>query len=120
MEEDRRTRLLSWVTTLFCSLYVGWMSYTLGRSVGAFEPIFRGLGASLPPTTRFVIGLSQSALLVAGTLLVAGLVAKELLLRSAAVRHVITFMVFMSVGWFYFFCLDAVYKPMIDILHKLG
>jgi hypothetical protein len=120
MDAERRSRLLSWITTIFCSLYVEWMSYALGSWVGAFRPLFRGLGGPIPPTTMFVTGLTKSVLIEAGTLLVTGLVAKELLLRSTAVRQFITFMVFMSVGWFSFFCLDAIYKPMIDIFNKLG
>lgn len=68
----------------------------------------------------FVTGLSRWLLLLAGTLLVAGLVAKELLIRSSAVRQFITFIVFMGVGWFSFFCLDAILKPMIEIMNKIG
>jgi hypothetical protein len=119
MDEERRARLLSWITTISCCLYVEWMSYTLGSWVGAFAPLFRGLGGP-PSTTQFVTSLPKSVLLEAGTLLVAGLVAKELLIRSTAVRQFITFMVFISVGWFSFFCLDAIYKPLIEVMNKIG
>ncbi|HEV3457180.1 MAG TPA: hypothetical protein VHG32_11525 [Thermoanaerobaculia bacterium] len=79
-----------------------------------------GLGTSIPRATRFVTGLPQSVLFVAGTLLVAGLAAKEVLIRSTAVRQTITFIVFMSVDWFTVFCQDAILKPLVEIMHRIG
>jgi hypothetical protein len=118
--EDRLARRLSWLTTFFCSLYVEWTAFHLGTWMGSFGSLLRGIDGPLPPTTLFAAGLSKGVLLVAGTLLVAGLVAKEFLVRRTDVRHVITFMVFMSVSWFSRFCVDAIYKPLLEIIDKLG
>jgi|tagenome__1003787_1003787.scaffolds.fasta_scaffold19128276_1 hypothetical protein len=118
--DDRRARRLSWLTTILCSLYVEWMAYHLGTLTGTFATLFQGIGGTLPSSTAFVVGLSPGILLAAGTLIVAGLVAKEFFIKEAGVRHVVTFVTFMCVGWFFYWCLMAIYKPMIDIMHKIG
>jgi hypothetical protein len=118
--DDRRARRMTWLTTIICSLYVEWMAYHLGAFTGTFATLLQGLAAPLPPNTAFVVGLSRSILLAAGTLVVAGLVAKEFLIKEADVRHVTTFVTFMVVDWFFYWCLNAVYQPLIDIIHKIG
>ena len=118
--DDRRARRLSWLTTAICSLYVEWMAYHLGTFTGTFAALFQGIGGTLPPNTDFVVGLSKGVLLVAGTLVVAGLVAKEFLIQEAGVRHVVTFVTFMGVDWFFYWCLNALYQPLIDVVQKIG
>jgi hypothetical protein len=118
--DDRRARRMTWLTTIICSLYVEWMAYHLGAFTGTFGTLFQGLGGPLPPNTAFVVGLSRGILLVAGTLVVAGLVVKEFLIKEADVRHVTTIVTFMVVDWFFYWCLNAVYQPLIDIIHKIG
>jgi hypothetical protein len=58
--------------------------------------------------------------LAGGTLVVAGLVAKEFLIKETGVRHVVTFVTFMCVDWFCYWCLMAIYQPLVDVLHKIG
>jgi hypothetical protein len=118
--DDRRSRRLSWLTTILCSLYVEWMAYHLGSFTGALGPVLQGLGTTIPPSTAFVAGLSQGILLIAGTLVVAGLVAKEFFIKEAGVRHVVTFVTFMCVDWFCYWCLMAIYQPLVDVMHKIG
>jgi hypothetical protein len=118
--DDRRARRMTWLTTILCSLYVEWMAYHLGSVTGVFGKLFEGLADPLPPITAFVMGLSPVILLAAGTLVVAGLVAKEFLIKEADVRHVVTVVTFMCVDWFFYWCLYAFYKPLADILHKIG
>ncbi|HEY2291253.1 MAG TPA: hypothetical protein VGM86_11180 [Thermoanaerobaculia bacterium] len=52
--------------------------------------------------------------------MVAGLVAKEFLIKETGVRHVVTFVTFMCVDWFCYWCLMAIYQPLVDVLHKIG
>lgn len=118
--DDRRARRMTWLTTIICSLYVEWMAYHLGSATSAFGKLFAGLADPLPPSTAFVVGLSPVILLAVGTLIVAGLVAKEFLIKEADIRHVVTFVTFMGVGWFFYWCLMAIYKPLVDVLHKIG
>lgn len=118
--DDRRARRLSWLTTIICSLYVEWMAYHLGTFTGTFATLFQGIGGTLPPNTAFVVGLSLGMFLAAGTLVVAGLVAKEFLIKDTGVRHVVTFVTFMCVDWFCYWCLMAIYKPLVDVVHKIG
>lgn len=118
--DDRRARRLSWLTTIICSLYVEWMAYHLGKFTGSFGHVFDGVGAPLPHNTVFVLSLSPIILLAAGALIVAGLVAKEFLIEEADVRHVATIVTFMCVSWFFYWCLMAIYQPLMDIMKKIG
>ena len=118
--DDRRARQLSWLTTIICSLYTEWMASHLGEVTGSLGLLFQGVGAPLPRNTVFVLSLSPAILLAAGTLVVAGLVAKEFLIKEADVRHVATFVTFMCVGWFFYWCRMAIYQPLTDIMKKIG
>jgi hypothetical protein len=118
--DERRARRLSWLTTILCSLYVEWMAYHFGNFTNLFTTLFQGLADPLPPSTAFVLSLSRSTFLVAGNLVIAGLVVKEFLIKESEIRHVVTFVTFVCVNWFCYWCLNAVYQPLIDILHKIG
>jgi hypothetical protein len=118
--DDRRARRMTWLTTIICSLYVEWMAYNFGSIPGAFAALFQGIESPLPSSTAFVLGLSRGMFLAGGTLVVAGLVAKEFLIKEAGVRHVVTFVTFMCVHWFCYWCLMTFYQPLMDIFHKIG
>jgi len=112
-------RYLTRITTAFCCCYIAWVAYHLGDWVRAFIPLFEG-ATNMPPVTRFVTSLPKNALLAVGFLLIAGLVIKEFLVKSPAVRTTVTFLVFMAVSWFTLFCLDAILLFMREILEKIG
>ena len=118
--DDRGSRLLTGISTAFCCCYLAWLSHGLGLWLRAFARLFDGLAGPLPSVSAFVLGIPSTALLVAGALLIAGLVAKEFLVKNPSARTTITFLVFMAVTWFAFFCLGAVVSLMKEVLDKIG
>jgi len=118
--EDRGNRLLTGITTAFCCCYMAWLSYNLGLWLRSFARLFEGLAGPPPSVTAFVLGIPSTALLVAGALLIAGLVAKEFLVKNPSLRTTITFLVFMAVTWFTYFCLGSVVSLMKEVLDKIG
>ncbi|HEV7507800.1 MAG TPA: hypothetical protein VGS07_23150 [Thermoanaerobaculia bacterium] len=120
MSEDRNAHLWTWITTLLCSLYIVWLAYQLGSWVGRYEKVLPELGVRLPGVTVFVTGLSKYRLFSVAGVLILGLVLKEFLVKRSQVRRAITFIVFMAVSWFRLFYLDAILKPLVQILDKIG
>ena len=113
-------RFLTGLTTAFCCLYVAWLSYHLGIWAEGVKPLLSGLGGPLPQATLFVQGLRKSVILAAGLSFIIGLLAKEFLVKSPAVRNAITFLVFMAITWFAYFCLSAILESFMDIMRKVG
>jgi hypothetical protein len=120
MNEDRDAHLWTTITTLLCSLYIVWPAYQLGNSMSQFRKLLPNLGVRLPGATVFVAGLSTSTYFLGAGVLIAGLVLKEFLVKRSQVRSSITLIVFMAVGWFHFFCMDAILKPLVETIDKLG
>jgi hypothetical protein len=118
--DSRRANRLSWLTTAFCILYVGWMAWHMGGWFEALQAMLAGAPKPLPVNARFVTSLSPGLLRAAGAVVVAGLIAKELCISRTGVRQAITFLVYMAVGWFAFFCFDAIYQPLFEIMRRIG
>jgi len=57
---------------------------------------------------------------VVGLVLIAGLILKEKKVPKIVARFAITMIVFMAVTWFVGFVIDAMYKPLFEILDKIG
>ena len=117
---DEQANRWSWITTLLCAAYVAWICYVIGTRVPAFAKLFAGLGGEMPPVTTFVIALANWPIYVVGLIVIAGLILKEKLVTKIVVRFAITMIVFMIVAWFGGFAIDAMLKPMFEILKKIG
>lgn len=118
--DDPLARRLSWLTTIFCCFHVGWMAYHFGGWMSALKDVFAGLAFPLPATAAFAVSITRGESLIAGALVIAGLVAKELLIQRTVIRHVITFLTFMVVTWFAWFCLGGVYEVFFEIFRRIG
>lgn len=117
---DEQANRWSWATTLLCAAYVAWICYVIGTRVPAFASLFAGLGGEIPFVTRFVLMLATGPIYIVGLVLIAVLILKEKLVKKIVARFAITIIVFMMVAWFSGFAIDAMYKPMFEILEKIG
>lgn len=117
---DEQANRWSWVTTLLCAAYVVWICYVIATRVPAFAKLFLGMGGEIPFVTRFVLFLATGPIYVVGLILIAGLILKENLVKKIVARFAITMIVFMTVAWFGGFALDAMLKPMFEVLEKIG
>jgi ascorbate-specific PTS system EIIC-type component UlaA len=117
---DEQANRWSWATTLLCAAYVVWICYVIATRVPAFASLFAGMGGELPAVTAFMLALAKWPIYVVGLILIAGLILKEKLVKVIVVRFAITMIVFMMAAWFGGFALDAMYKPMFEVLEKIG
>ena len=117
---DEQANRWSWATTLLCAAYVAWICYVIATRAPAFAGAFVGLGGEIPFATRFVLMLATGPIYVVGLVLIAALILKENLVKKIVARFAITMIIFMSVAWFGGFALDAMLKPMFEVLERIG
>jgi type II secretory pathway component PulF len=106
--------------TLLCAGYVAWICYVIGMRVPTFASLLAGLGREIPAVTKFVLALAEWPIYVVGLVLIAGLILKEKLVKKIVARFAITIIVFIMVAWFSGFAIDAMYKPLFEILDEIG
>lgn len=117
---DEQASRWSWAATLFCAGYVAWICYVIGHRVPTFASLLAGLGREIPPVTTFILELAKWPIYVVGIVLIAGLILKERLVKKIVIRFAITIIVFILVAWFSGFAIDAMYKPLFEILDEIG
>jgi type II secretory pathway component PulF len=117
---DEQASRWSWGTTLLCASYVLWLCYVFGSRIPVFGTLFAGFGGELPRITTFVLALAKGPIYILGALVVLGLVLKELLVKELVIRFALTIIVLIVVAWFIGFATDAMYKPMFELLDKIG
>jgi type II secretory pathway component PulF len=117
---DERANRWSWGTTLLCASYVLWLCYVFGKRVPTFGTLFAGFGGELPQITTFVLALAKGPIYILGALIILGLVLKEFLVKEIVIRFSLTVIVLILVAWFIGLATDALYKPMFELLDKIG
>jgi hypothetical protein len=106
---ERITRGLSWGAALLCVHYIVWGGYHVFRyKVPVLAQLFfSGRGFEPPVSTRFVVAVSNFYIWPIGALLILLVVGKEFMLRDVMIRLAITFVVLLSVAWFFEFTVSA-------------
>jgi hypothetical protein len=117
---DEQSNRWSWATTLLCASYVAWICYVIATRGPAFASVFLGIGGEIPLATRFILALAKGPIYIVGLVLIAGLILKENLVKKIVARFAITMIVFMMVAWFSGFAIDAMYKPMFEVLERIN
>lgn len=117
---DKQASRWSWATTFLCAAYVAWICYAIATRVPLVAGAFAGLGGEIPLVTRFVLMIVPWPICVVGLALIAGLILKENLVKKIVARFAITMIVFMAVTWFVGFVIDAMYKPLFEIMERIG
>lgn len=117
---DEQANRWSWATTILCAAYVAWICYVITTRAPAFARLFLGIGGEIPFATRFVLFLATGPIYAVGLVLIVGLILKENLVKRIVARFAITMIIFMAVAWFGGFAIDAMLKPMFEVLKKIG
>jgi len=113
------TRLITWATTVFASLYFAWLGGTLYYATPAFLELYKSIGVELPLQARFLISFRWSyPLLYLSAIGV--VIAKQYYVwekwRNLAVTLALTAMI----EFFSNLILNALYRPIFDMGEKLG
>jgi hypothetical protein len=120
MDQQREARLSSIITAL-ASAYLGWVAYVLITRVPPLSTTLVSLGSQIPRPTAFVIAISNPAIaLPVMVLLVGFLIAKEFVVADFGRRLAITVIVFMAVSWFRDFAIDAMQRPLLQLMDQLN
>lgn len=115
---DRRW---SWAVTLAGCAYVLWIAYALSTRTSGFGQLLTGLGNELPATTAFALSACREPIpIIAALVLVVLLIVKELRLKSLVARLSMTVLTVIAVSWFADFVLQALYRPLFDVLDQIG
>ena len=117
---DESASRWSWAATLLCAAYVAWICYVIGTRMPAFGQLFAGIGGEMPRVTTFTLALANGPIYAVGAFVILGLVLKEFLVKKLVARFGITVIVLILVAWFVGFLTDAMYKPMFELLDKIG
>jgi hypothetical protein len=121
MKPISRDDALSWMVTLVASSYVASCTYSMSRRVPAFGKLFASLGATVPAPTRLVLAICTPAILwPACVVIVACLVAKELVCERLGTRVAVSVIVFMGTAVFAGAVTDAVFEPMLRLMSQVG
>ncbi len=120
MDQKQEAKLSSIITALACA-YIAWVAYVLTMRVPPLSKSLVALGAQVPRTTAFVIAISNPAITLPLMLLLVGfLIAKEFFVADFSRRIAITVIVFMATSWFRDFAIDAMQKPLLQLMERLN
>ena len=120
MDQKQEAKLSSIITALACA-YTGWVAYVLITRVPPLSKSLVALGAQIPIITAFVIAISNPAIALSLMLLLVGLlIAKEFFVADFGRRVAITVIVFMAVSWFRDFAIDAMQRPLLQLIEQLN
>jgi hypothetical protein len=120
MDQKREAKLSSIITALACA-YTGWVAYVLITRVPPLSKSLVSLGSQIPRPTAFVIATSNPAIALPIMLLLVGLlIAKEFLMVDFGRRVAITVIVFMAISWFRDFAIDAMQRPLLQLIEQLN
>lgn len=120
MDQKKEARLSFTATALACG-YVGWVAYVFIVRVPPLAKSLAALGSQLPIITTFVIAISTPAIMVPVMLVLVGfLIAKEYFVADFSRRIAITVIVFMAIGWFRDLAIDAMQKPLLQLIEQLN
>lgn len=101
---NARERVIAWAGAWLACFYFLWLGFTLSRGAAQFGQLFEGLGAEVPPLTRFLV--DHHAVLFSAAFGVAALVVlvKERFVADKRVSMMITMLLVIVVR----FVVDAV------------
>lgn len=120
MDQKREAKLSSIMTALACA-YIAWVAYVITIRVPPLSKSLIALGSQIPRTTAFVITISNPAITLPLMLLLIGfLIAKEFFVADFSRRVTITVIVFMAISWFRDFAIDAMQKPLLQLMEQLN
>ena len=117
---ERAQEVLAWFATAVSCLYFAWAYQTLGRHLGAFQAMFEGLGAEVPPSTQFLIDNQAwfCPLLFGAAIL--GVLGKEFLIRDKRLSLTLTLTTAILVVFVVEWIKVVYYFPLFGILEKLS
>jgi hypothetical protein len=119
MAPKTEARLSAVIAALSC-LYVTWTGYVFAHRASAFQALFTGVGAELPPATKIVLAVCRpSCVWPVAIALVALLIAKEIMLRSVGVRVVVSVVAFMATAVVAAVVTEALFQPLFHLIEQV-
>jgi hypothetical protein len=119
MSRQRET-ILAWSGCVIASLYFAWLWFMVGRLGETFSGMFEGLGAGIPPATKFLIDHHAWLIPVVFGTPIVGLILKECFLGDKRVSLMITLVVVILVRWAADVGVSVYYLPLMDMIRELS
>ena len=121
MANDDLDRRFSWIITILAASYVLATGYNLATRVQSFERLFAGLGADLPVITQFAIKACNPIIVwIVSIAATAFLVIKEVKMKRATAKALVSTIVFMLAGFISALVSTALEIPMLALMRQIG